>query len=161
MTIGFVVLSTVSASALIIALVSLWQMTKTSAKRVAAAPSTAVGIATAKEVTSRTRESAIASTAAAGSGARQLAATVQNRSRPVARRGGRAAKVIAARSAESIDNLLDRAERRGQPALAPPALPAPTGPAKTPAGWYPCPYDVSRIRWFDGTEWSEHSRPAQ
>lgn len=30
----------------------------------------------------------------------------------------------------------------------------------TPAGWYPDPSDPSRTRWWDGTQWTDHTPPA-
>lgn len=27
--------------------------------------------------------------------------------------------------------------------------------ARTPAGWYPDPYGVHQLRWFDGSSWRE------
>src|SRR5690554_5107130 len=35
--------------------------------------------------------------------------------------------------------------------------PAATG--LPPAGWHPDPHDPSRLRWWDGTEWTAHVHP--
>lgn len=36
---------------------------------------------------------------------------------------------------------------------------APAAPAPSPAGWQPDPWDPSRLRWWDGKAFTEHSRP--
>jgi hypothetical protein len=33
----------------------------------------------------------------------------------------------------------------------------PTGSVSIPASWYPCPVDVRRLRWWDGTVWTAHT----
>lgn len=55
----------------------------------------------------------------------------------------------------------------GQPArTAQPIAPAQPGPAQPAAssaqpapGWHPDPYGEARLRWWDGSRWSEHSSP--
>jgi hypothetical protein len=44
------------------------------------------------------------------------------------------------------------------PAVEQPAVPVPATPPAptTPAGWYPDPYAVARLRWWDGQQWTEH-----
>ena len=49
---------------------------------------------------------------------------------------------------------------RGRPAPAPPAAGAPVGPlppAPPPAGWHPDPRGQARLRWWDGTRWTDHT----
>jgi DivIVA domain-containing protein len=35
-----------------------------------------------------------------------------------------------------------------------------TRPPLPPAGWYPDPSDSGQVRWFDGSDWMSHSKPA-
>jgi DivIVA domain-containing protein len=35
-----------------------------------------------------------------------------------------------------------------------------TRPPLPPAGWYPDPGDSGQVRWFDGTDWTSHCKPA-
>jgi len=50
-----------------------------------------------------------------------------------------------------------------QPARAAPAATAATRPAQAaatpPAAWYPDPSGQARLRWWDGTRWTEHTAP--
>lgn len=55
---------------------------------------------------------------------------------------------------------------RGEAATAGPAGPSQShhpapSPAAPPAGWYVDPGDKSLMRWWDGMQWGEHSRPKE
>ena len=41
----------------------------------------------------------------------------------------------------------------------PPQAPPPAGP--TPADWYPDPENPGQLRYWDGSQWTEHRHPAQ
>jgi hypothetical protein len=44
-----------------------------------------------------------------------------------------------------------------QPQYAQPAQPVQQQPVATPAGWHPDPYGQARLRYWDGTRWTEHT----
>lgn len=45
---------------------------------------------------------------------------------------------------------------QSQPASVPPVESAPVA---VPQGWYPDPHGVARLRWWDGTAWTQHTAP--
>jgi hypothetical protein len=51
---------------------------------------------------------------------------------------------------------LGATEPGGGPAAAPPGQPAAGGPGQPP-GWYPDPQGKARVRYWDGTSWTDHT----
>jgi len=50
-----------------------------------------------------------------------------------------------------------RKDAVGQPVPGPGGAPSPPAAAAAPAGWYADPYGQARVRWWDGTRWTEHA----